>query len=141
MGAIVAFGPTYAYSIMGRMAGREPQHANFSTRQVQAISRAQVYPLAVIQGVTAVLLIIASGGKAEKQPWLVAGIILYLITLTFALTIQRNAVRRLVPLACGPPPGGGPPVASPPVPSSSGAGVPAGPPSGPPPGVADTFRT
>ena len=61
MGAIVAFGPTYAYSIMGRMAGREPQHANFSTRQVEAISRGPVYPLAIIQGVTGVLLIIASG--------------------------------------------------------------------------------
>ncbi len=72
-GAILAFGPTYAYSIMGRMAGREPQHANFSTRQVAAISRAQVYPLAIVQGVTGVLLIAASGIKPEKQPWLVAG--------------------------------------------------------------------
>ena len=34
MGAILAFGPTFAYSIMGAMAGREPQHANFSARQV-----------------------------------------------------------------------------------------------------------
>ena len=33
MGAILAFGPTFAYSIMGSMAGREPQHANFSARQ------------------------------------------------------------------------------------------------------------
>jgi hypothetical protein len=136
MGAIIAFGPTYAFSIMGRMAGREPQHGNFSTRQVEAISRAQVYPLAIIQGVTGVLLIIASGIKAEKQPWLVAGIILYLITLTFALTIQRTAVGRLVALTSGPPPGGVPPVAGP-----SPAGVPARPPSGPPPGVADTVRT
>ena len=37
MGAILAFGPTFAYSIMGAMAGREPQHANFSARQTEAI--------------------------------------------------------------------------------------------------------
>lgn len=156
MGAIVAFGPTYAYSIMGRMAGREPQHANFSTRQVEAISRAQVYPLAVIQGVTGVLLIIASGIKAEKQPWLVAGIILYLITLTYAFTIQRNAVHRLIGLTSGPRPGGGPPGggapvgaaptgSAPTVPAPAGdaaaGGAAAGTESGPPPGVAATVRT
>lgn len=124
-GAILAFGPTYAYSIMGRMAGREPQHANFSTRQVAAISRAQVYPLAIVQGVTGVLLIAASGIKPEKQPWLVAGIILYLITLIFALTVQRNWVARLIELTSAPPPQGGPPPGNPP---------------GPPPEVAATVR-
>ena len=61
MGAILAFGPTFAYSIMGAMAGREPQHANFSARQVAAIGNKLVYPLAIFQGVTGVLLIIASG--------------------------------------------------------------------------------
>jgi uncharacterized membrane protein len=135
MGAIVAFGPTYAFSIMGRMAGREPQHGNFSTRQVKAISRAQVYPLAIIQGVTGVLLIIAAGIKPEKQPWLVAGIILYLITLTYALTIQRNAVGRLVSLTSRAP-GGGPSA-----PGAPADGPAAGPPPGPPPGVPETVRT
>jgi hypothetical protein len=112
--------------------------------------------LAVIQGVTGVLLIIASGIKAEKQPWLVAGIILYLITLTYAFTIQRNAVHRLIGLTSGPRPGGGPPGGGAPVgaaptgsaptgaaPAGDAAagGAPAGPASGPPPGVAATERT
>ena len=56
MGAIIAFGPTFAYSIMGAMAGREPQHANFSARQTAAIGSKLVYPLAIFQGVTGVLL-------------------------------------------------------------------------------------
>ena len=59
MGAILAFGPTFAYSIMGSMAGKEPQHANFSARQVEAIGNRLVYPLAIFQGITGVLLLIA----------------------------------------------------------------------------------
>ena len=59
MGAILAFGPTFAYSIMGAMAGREPQHANFSARQIEAIGNKLVYPLAIFQGITGVLLYLA----------------------------------------------------------------------------------
>ena len=131
MGAILAFGPTFAYSIMGSMAGKEPQHANFSSRQVEAIGNRLVYPLAVFQGITGVLLLIALQIEPQKQPWLVAGIILYLIALTFALTIQRRAVGRLIALTSTPPAGG---------PPAAGA-LAAGPPPGPPPGVPETVRT
>ena len=71
MGAILAFGPTFAYSIMGSMAGKEPQHANFSSRQVEAIGNRLVYPLAVFQGITGVLLLIAL--QIEPQKAAVAG--------------------------------------------------------------------
>ena len=86
MGAILAFGPTFAYSIMGSMAGKEPQHANFSSRQVEAIGNKLVYPLAIFQGITGVLLLIALQIQPQTQPWLVAGIILYLVAITYALT-------------------------------------------------------
>ena len=132
IGAIAAFGPTYAFSIMGRMAGREPQYANFSTRQVAMISRGQVYPLAIIQGVTGVLLVIAAGIKPEKQPWLVAGIILYLIALIYSLTVQRSAVAHLIELTSAPPPAGPAPAPAGPAPASS--------PPGSPPEVAATVR-
>jgi hypothetical protein len=112
LGAIVAFGPTFAYSIMGSMAGREPQHANFSSRQVAAISKGLVYPLAVIQGVTGVLVFI-SAPKDEFTTgwWLALAIVLYLTALTFALTIQRNALHHLIALSSTPPAPGTPPSA------------------------------
>lgn len=113
-GAILAFGPTYAYSIMGSMAGKEPQHANFSSRQVEAIGNRLVYPLAIFQGITGVLLIIAAKIEPQKQPWLVAGIILYLIAITYALTVQRNALHHLIALTSTPPPPGTPPGPPPP---------------------------
>jgi len=120
MGAIIAFGPPYAFTIMGRMAGSEPQHANFSVRQVYAISRAQVWPLAIVQGVTGVLLVIATGIRVEKQAWLLVAIVLYLIALVFSLTVQRTNTSRLIALTSAPPPAGAPP--------------------GPPPEVAATVR-
>lgn len=109
MGAILAFGPTFAYSIMGAMAGREPQHANFSARQTQAIGNKLVYPLAIFQGVTGVLLIMATSLDVQKQTWLGLGILLYAITLTYALTIQRNALHHLIALTSTPPAPGSPP--------------------------------
>ena len=109
MGAILAFGPTFAYSIMGAMAGREPQHANFSARQVEAIGNKLVYPLAIFQGVTGVLLIFATTIDLKAATWLAAGIVLYAIALTFALTIQRNALHHLIELSSTPPAPGTPP--------------------------------
>ena len=104
MGAILAFGPTFAYSIMGAMAGREPQHANFSARQVAAIGDKLVYPLAIFQGITGLLLIWAASFSVGTL-WLGLGIVLYAITLTYALTVQRNALHRLIELSTPPPPG------------------------------------
>ncbi len=114
MGAILAFGPTFAYSIMGSMAGKEPQHANFSSRQVEAIGNKLVYPLAIFQGITGLLLIWALEIKPQEQPWLVAGIILYLIAIAYALTIQRNALHHLIEMTSTPPPPGTPPGPPPP---------------------------
>jgi hypothetical protein len=109
MGAILAFGPTFAYSIMGAMAGREPQHANFSARQTEAIGNKMVYPLAVFQGITGLLLIAAASIDVKAAPWLAAGIVLYAIALTYALTVQRNALHRLIELSSTPPAPGSPP--------------------------------
>jgi Predicted integral membrane protein (DUF2269) len=114
MGAILAFGPTFAYSIMGAMAGREPQHANFSARQTAAIGNRLVYPLAIFQGITGVLLIWAANIDVSATPWLVLGIILYLFAITYALTIQRNALHHLIEMTSTPPPPGTPPGTPPP---------------------------
>jgi uncharacterized membrane protein len=114
MGAILAFGPTFAFSIMGAMAGKEPQHANFSARQTAAISNKLVYPLVVLQGITGLLLIASGKIDATSKPWLLVGIVLYLIALTYGLTVQRNALHHLIELTSTPPPPGTPPGPPPP---------------------------
>jgi uncharacterized membrane protein len=115
MGAILAFGPTYAYSIMGAMAGREPQHANFSARQTEAIGNRLVYPLAAIQFVTGALLIIAGKIDVTATHWLELGILLYVFVFVYALTVQRNALLKLIELGSTPPPAGTPPGPPPPI--------------------------
>ncbi len=114
LGAIIAFGPTFAYSIMGGMAGKEPQHANFSSRQVAAIGRGVVYPLAIIQGITGVLLIVSGKLDVMSRAWLGIAIVLYLILVTYGLTIQRMALHHLIEMTSTPPPAGTPPGPPPP---------------------------
>lgn len=109
MGAILAFGPTYAFSIMGAMGGREPQHANFSARQVAAIGSKLGYPLAILQGVTGLGLIVAGKIDLMASTWLLIAIVIYLFALTYALTVQRNALHRVIELSSTPPPPGTPP--------------------------------
>lgn len=119
-GAILAFGPGYTFMIIGAMGRLEPQHANFGVRTTMAISKRIVYPLAIFQGVTGVLLIVASRIDFGKVIWLQTGILLYAIALTYSLTIQQSAVNRLIEVTSAPPPAGAPP--------------------GPPPGLREAAR-
>jgi hypothetical protein len=112
LGAILAFGPTFAYSIMGAMGGKEPQYANFSMRTTAAIGDKLVYPLAILQGVTGVLLVWLANIPLFQRPWLLAGIALYVFAISYAFTIQKNALHHAIELTSAPPPPGatgGPP--------------------------------
>jgi len=111
MGAIVAFGPTFSFPIIGAMSGKEPQHANFAARVMDRIADQRVEPLAVFQGITGLILIWLAGFNPFTQLWLGLGIILYLIALGYALFVQRPTSKKLVELTSAPPPPGasGPP--------------------------------
>jgi hypothetical protein len=112
MGAILAFGPTYAFSIIGGMGGTEPQHANFGMRVTARIGTRLVYPLAILQGVTGLALIWIGSIDLFAHTWLAVGIVAYLIALVFALTVQRSALHDVIELTSAPPPAGtspGPP--------------------------------
>ena len=123
-GAILAFGPTFAFSFMGAMAAKEPQHANFSARQSALVSNRLVYPFAILQGITGLLIIWAASYPVMSTTWLLIAIVLYLIAVVYGLTVQRTALHRLIELTSTPPPPGTPP--GPPPPELM-AGRPAGP--------------
>ena len=109
-GAIVAFGPAFsAFPIIGPMAGKEPQHANFAARVNEQITKTRVVPLAIFQGITGLALIFLTGLNPFSQLGL--GIVLYLIAITYALVVQRPVGHRIVELTSAPPPPGasGPP--------------------------------
>jgi hypothetical protein len=125
-GAIIAFGPSFSMSIIGGMGGKEPMHANFATRVSEAISRQRIVPLAILQGITGVGLIITANIDLLNTRWLLSGIVLYAIALGYAIGVQTPAVHRVIELTSGGPPAGAIP--------ASGA------PAGPPPEVLAAVR-
>ena len=115
LGAIIAFGPTFAFAIIGAMGGKEPQHANFATRVSQRIGDRLVEPLAIFQGITGVLLIWISGRNlfGPESRWLLLAIVLYGFGLYFAIFVQSRWVGGIIEMTSAPPPPGasGPPPA------------------------------
>jgi len=117
-GAIIAFGASFStFPLLGAMSGGEPAHANFGSRVGEAISTKIVRPLAILQGITGLGLILVTGIDLTKALWLDVAIVLYLIALGYALFVQIPVGHRLVELTSGgPPPGAAsaPPAGPPP---------------------------
>jgi Predicted integral membrane protein (DUF2269) len=111
--AVIAFGPTFSFSLIGAMAGREPQHANFATRVTQTVSDRLVIPVALTMPVTGAGIILVNGINlaAAQYRWLGAAIVVYVVILAYAVLVQRRTVERLVDMTSAPPPPGasGPP--------------------------------
>ena len=109
LGAILAFGPTFAFPLIGAAAGREPQHANFTLRALEVVTTRLVIPLALLQGVTGVGLILATGIDLFAARWLLVAIVLYAAALYIGIGINLPNTKRLIELSSTPPGPGGPP--------------------------------
>ncbi len=115
LGAVVAFGPTFAFAFFGAATGREPQHANFTLRTIDFIARRLVVPLAILQGITGLGLFLAEGINLLDRWWLLVAIVLYAAALYIAIGLNLPNLRRLIELTTPPagappgPPAGGPP--------------------------------
>jgi len=126
LGAIIAFGPTFSFAVIGALGGAEPMHGNFATRISEAITTRRVIPVGLTMPITGIGLIWLVGINpfTRGTRWLLVGIILYTVAFTFALVVQLPTVRRIVAMTSGPPP----------------AAAPGSPPSGPPPGLMENVR-
>ena len=130
LGAIIAFGPTFSFPIIGRFGAMERQHSNFATRLSATLSRVQLIPFAILQGITGVGLIITGNIDLLKVPWLMIAIVLYVIALGYGIFVQTPTVKRVIEMTSG----GPPPGAAGAAPAGPGGGPPAGgPPAGGPP--------
>jgi Predicted integral membrane protein (DUF2269) len=111
--AVVAFGQPFGYGVIGAMAAREPQHANFATRITHTLSDRVVIPLALTMPVTGAGMILVNGINLTlpQYRWLGAAIVVYVVVVVYAIVVQRRAVERLIALTAAPPPPGasGPP--------------------------------
>ena len=115
-GAVVGFGPTYAFLILGPMAGQEREHLNFALRLQQRVVTRLVVPLALFQGVTGLVLVWRVGFELLQRGWLLTAIVLYVVALAISFGILLPALRLLIPATSAPPPpaGGGAPGGPPP---------------------------
>jgi uncharacterized membrane protein len=109
LGAVIAFGPGFAFAFFGAAAGREPQHANFTLRTTAIVVTRMIIPLALFQGVTGVGLLLVTGIDLLAAKWLMLAIVLYAIALYIAIGLNLPNLRRLIELSSAPPTGGGPP--------------------------------
>lgn len=118
LGAIIAFGPTFSSPIIGRMGARERAHGNFAMRISRELARVQILPLAIVQGITGLGLILVGQIDVMKATWLLIAIVLYLIAIGFAIFVQTPRAVRIIamttpppdaPVSSGPPAGGPPP--------------------------------
>ena len=64
LGAIIVFGPTFAFPIIASQAQKSPQNGHFAAVVIDLIERRIVIPGAIIQGITGIGLILV----AERQP-------------------------------------------------------------------------
>jgi hypothetical protein len=131
LGAIVAFGPSYAMALMGPMAVAEPMHMNFTLRLQKKIASTLITPLALVQGVTGLLLVWRISTVANvsfidilMRGWLLVAIVLYIAALAISFLVIYPQLRILLPATSGPPP----------APPAGGA------PAGPPPHIAAAAR-
>ncbi len=114
LGAIIAFGPTFSFPIIGRLGAMERQHSSFATRVSKRLSEVQVVPFAILQGITGVALIVVGNIDIMARAWLTVAIVLYLIALGYAIFVQTPTVKKIIAMTSGGPPAGGPPAGGPP---------------------------
>jgi uncharacterized membrane protein len=113
LGAIVAFGPTFAFPFIGAMGGGEPQHANFATRVSSTLAHRLVYPIGITLPITGAAMILVRGMNLADRAywWLGLAIVLYVIAYGYSFFFQSKLIGRVIEMTSAPPPPGasGPP--------------------------------
>ena len=112
LAAVIAFGPIFVFPIVGSLAAQMPQHLHFAVALNHRIEQRLVLPVALSMLVSGVGLIWTANINIFETPFLLVGVILYLVALVAALTVLLPSTSRLVhlvehappPAAPGPPP-------------------------------------
>lgn len=102
-GAIIGFGPTYAFAVLGPMSGKleGPQSVGV-LKGIIAIEKRLVVPVAtVVQPLTGILLIFESGRNKNffSNEWLWIALVIYIAMYYIAVFQQTPAIEKLVELA------------------------------------------
>ena len=110
MAAIIAFGPTFTFPLIGGQIAKHPQGAHFGTELMELIETRLVVPVAVVMLVTGALMW-WNGGFPITTVWLDIALLIYLLAMGISTGILVPNTRKLLALMSSPPPAGatGPP--------------------------------
>jgi hypothetical protein len=101
MSAIIAFGPTFAFGILGAMGAKEPMHGNFALRASKVIGNRLVDPFAFAVGVLGVVLIFVGEWNLWANEWLIAAIAMYVVALAFSLFVMDRWLKQMIQASGG----------------------------------------
>lgn len=114
MSVLVAFGPTFAFPVMGAYASKHPEHGAAVAHLTELIERRMVIPTAILVPIFGTALIITGHFALWKSEWLLISIILFAAALAFAVLVQSRNGAALVKVVSSMPPGPPPAGAQPP---------------------------
>jgi uncharacterized membrane protein len=105
LAAIIGLGPTFSFAFLGILSERQPAAARALQEAILVTSTRLVIPVIVILGLSGILLISNTHIDLSKNPWLGAGIILYVLVLAASIFYQVPTQKKILALLG---PGGGP---------------------------------
>jgi uncharacterized membrane protein len=108
LGAIIGFGPTFAFGILGPMSAKAGPHGGLALLEaMEAIEKKLTVPVAIFIQPLSGLALIFVAGYAEgffSHYWLWIGILVYATAFYLAIFGQNKRLARMVELAkAGPP--------------------------------------
>jgi hypothetical protein len=107
--AIIAFGPTFVFPLIGSLLEKNPQNAHFAVELMHQMETRLIIPVALTMLVSGTGLLISANINVLATTYLLVAIILYLIALAIAFLNQLpTTAKLLVATAAGPPPGAPP---------------------------------
>jgi hypothetical protein len=98
LAAIIGLGPTFSFAFLGIMSEKQPAAARALQEAILVISTRLVIPLVVILGLSGILLIGNTHVDLSKNPWLGAGIILYVLVLAASIFYQVPTQKKILAL-------------------------------------------
>jgi hypothetical protein len=98
LAAIIGLGPTFSFAFLGIMSEKQPAAARALQETILLVSTRLVIPLVVILGLSGVLLMGNTHINLSKNPWLGAGIILYVLVLAAAIFYQVPTQKKILAL-------------------------------------------
>lgn len=111
-GAIIAFGPTFVFPLIGPTLRNHPRSIHFAVVLMETIEQRLILPAAGSMLVSGLLLVFSLKYNILGTPWLIGGILFYLGAMGLATGRQLPTTRKLLALVeqapadapAGPPP-------------------------------------